>query len=192
MVFDVNDQRFTSHVGRQTISDCDIGNASQVTDVLGLECSIAFILPLYYTGSDISTQGGEGAMKQACLFLGLVLFTTSGFMGCDSSQTGGGTKKAGTAADSPLSAPASSAARMQNDEGVGHYQQGHWDVAMEHFQKAVKADPNSAVVHYNVALTLDKMGKHEDATKSFKKALELAPTDPVIKDSEILKKHVSM
>ena len=131
-------------------------------------------------------------MKQAWILLGLVLFITASVAGCDSSQTGGGTKKAGTAPDAPLSAPASSAARMENDEGVGHYQQGHWDVAMEHFQKAVKADPNSAVVHYNVALTLDKMGKHEDATKSFKKALELAPTDPVIKDSEILKKHVSM
>ena len=131
-------------------------------------------------------------MKQAWILLGLVLFITASVAGCDSSQTGGGTKKAGTAPDAPLSTPASSAARMENDEGVGHYQQGHWDVAMEHFQKAVKADPNSAVVHYNVALTLDKMGKHEDATKSFKKALELAPTDPVIKDSEILKKHVSM
>jgi Tfp pilus assembly protein PilF len=63
---------------------------------------------------------------------------------------------------------------------------------MEHYQKAVKADPNSAVVHYNVALTLDKMGKHEDATASFKKALELAPNDPAIKDSELLKKHVGM
>jgi tetratricopeptide (TPR) repeat protein len=63
---------------------------------------------------------------------------------------------------------------------------------MEHYRKAVKADPNSAVVHYNVALTLDKMGKHEDATASFKKALELAPDDPSIKDSEILKKHVGM
>lgn len=131
-------------------------------------------------------------MKQAWILFGLVLFTTGSFVGCDSSQTGGGTKKAGTAPDAPLSAPASSAARMENDEGVGHYQQGHWDVAMEHFQKAVKADPNSAVVHYNVALTLDKMGKHDDATKSFKKALDLAPSDPVIKDSEILKKHVSM
>jgi len=132
-------------------------------------------------------------MKQAWILFVFVLFVMTGsVVGCDSSQTGGGTKKAGTAPDAPLSAPAKSAARMENDEGVGHYQQGHWDVAMEHFQKAVKADPNSAVVHYNVALTLDKMGKHEDATKSFKKALELAPTDPVIKDSEILKKHVSM
>lgn len=131
-------------------------------------------------------------MKQGYVLLAIVLFAVSSLVGCDSSQTGGGTKKGGAAPDAPLFSPASSAARMANDEGVGHYQQGHWDVAMEHFQKAVKADPNSAVVHYNVALTLDKMGKHEDATASFKKAVELAPTDPVIKDSEILKKHVGM
>jgi Tfp pilus assembly protein PilF len=131
-------------------------------------------------------------MKQGCVFLGFVLFAISVFIGCDSSQTGGGPKKAGTTPDAPLFAPASSAARMENDEGVGHYQQGHWDVAMEHFQKALKADPNSAAAHYNVALTLDKMGKHEDATASFKKALEFAANDPAIKDSEILKKHLGM
>jgi Flp pilus assembly protein TadD len=131
-------------------------------------------------------------MKQGYVFLGFVLFAISVFIGCDSYQTGGGPKKAGTAPDAPLFAPASSAARMENDEGAGHYQQGHWDVAMEHFQKALKADPNSAVVHYNVALTLDKMGKHDDATASFKKALEFAANDPAIKDSEILKKHVGM
>jgi hypothetical protein len=36
------------------------------------------------------------------------------------------------------------------------------------------------------------MGKHEEAKASFKKALELAPNDPAIKDSEILRRHVSM
>jgi len=131
-------------------------------------------------------------MKRTSVLLGIVLLVTGSVVGCDSSQTGGGSRKAGKTPDAPLIAPASSAARMENDEGVGHYQQGHWDVAMEHYQKAVKADPNSAIVRYNVALTLDKMGKHEDATASFKKALELAPNDPAIKDSEILKKHVGM
>jgi Tfp pilus assembly protein PilF len=47
-------------------------------------------------------------------------------------------------------------------------------------------------VHYNVALTFDKMGKHEEAKASFQKALELAPNDPAIRDSEILKRHVGM
>jgi Tfp pilus assembly protein PilF len=131
-------------------------------------------------------------MNQRRMLLGLVFLTGAAvFAACDSGQTGG-TKKAGTAADAPLATPASSAARMENDEGIGHYQQGHWDVAMGHFQNAVKADSSSAVVHYNVALTLDKMGKHEEAAKSFKKALELAPDDPVIKGSEILQKHVAM
>ena len=130
-------------------------------------------------------------MKQRYLLLGIVLFATVSVIACDSTPTGSGTRKAGSEADAPLFAPASSAARMDNDEGVGHYQQGHWDVAMGHFQKAVKADPNSAAAHYNVGLTLDKMNKHDEATGAFKKALELAPNDPAVKDSEILKKHVS-
>ena len=81
---------------------------------------------------------------------------------------------------------------MDNDEGVGHYRQSHWDVVAEHFRKAVKADANSAVAHYNLALVQDKLDKHEEATASFKKALELAPNDSSIKDSEILKKHIGM
>ncbi len=130
-------------------------------------------------------------MTHASALLALMILAVSSIVGCDSSQTGGVAKKA-AAPDAALSAPASSAARMDNDEGVSHYQQGHWDVAMEHFRKAEAADPNAAVVHYNIALTLDKMGKHEEATASFKKALELAPNDPAIKDSDILKKHVGM
>jgi Flp pilus assembly protein TadD len=131
-------------------------------------------------------------MKQISAVLGMMLVGLVAMMGCESGQPGGGSKKAGTGPDAPLFAPAGSAARMDNDEGVGHYQQGHWDVAVGHFQKAVKADPNSAAAHYNLGLTQDKMGKHEEATASFKKALELAPADPSIKDSEILKKHVGM
>jgi Flp pilus assembly protein TadD len=88
--------------------------------------------------------------------------------------------------------PASSPGRADNDEGVSHYKQGHWDVATDSFKKAVKADPNLAEAHYNLALALDKMGKHDEATAAFKKAIELAPTNPAIKDSTILKKHVGM
>ena len=86
--------------------------------------------------------------------------------------------------------PPASPGRADNDEGVGHYKQGHWDVAADWSKKAIKADPNLAEAHYNLALSLDKMGKHEDATASFKKAAELAPTNPAIKDSPILKKHL--
>jgi Tfp pilus assembly protein PilF len=131
-------------------------------------------------------------MTHPSALLGVVLLIFVALLSCESNQTPSESKKAGTAPDAPLFAPASSKARMDNDEGVGHYQQGHWDVAAGHFQKAVKADPNSAAAHYNLGLTQDKMGKHDEATASFKKALELAPTDPAIKESEILKKHAGM
>ena len=129
-------------------------------------------------------------MKRTSVYLALVFIAVATIIGCDSGQSGYG--KAEKTGDAPLVALPSSAARIENDEGLGHYQQGHWAVAMEHYQKGIKADPNSAVVRYNIALTLDKMGKHEDATASFKKALELAPNDPAIRDSEILKKHLGM
>ena len=130
-------------------------------------------------------------MKHLPLIFALVLVSLN-LAACDSASTGGGTKRAGTSGDSPLVAPASSPARMDNDEGVGHYQQGHWDVALEHFRKAVRADPNSAIAYYNLGLTQDKMGKHDEATALFQLAVVLAPNDPLITGSEIVKKHTSM
>lgn len=58
-------------------------------------------------------------MTKSNILLGIVVLVVINFVGCDSSQTGGGTRKAGTAADAPLFAPASSGARMENDEGSG-------------------------------------------------------------------------
>jgi Tfp pilus assembly protein PilF len=95
-------------------------------------------------------------------------------------------------AESAIMAPAGSKGREQNDDGVGHYRQGHWDVAEGHFRKAIQADANLAEAHFNLALALDKMDKHEDAKAEFQKALELAPTRVAIKDSPVLKKHLGM
>ena len=126
-------------------------------------------------------------MKQISLELSLILACLFVLVACDSG------KPAVTplgSADTALMSPASSPGRADNDEGVGHYKQGHWDVAKDWFTKAVKADANLAEAHYNLALSLDKMGKHEDATAAFKKAADLAPANPAIKDSPILKKHL--
>jgi len=127
-------------------------------------------------------------MKQVFISVGFVLGLLVLGVACDYGKSGGGT----ATADSALMSPAGSAGRMDNDEGVGHYKQGHWDVSEGHFRKAIKADPNLAEAHYNLALALDKMGKHDEATSEFKKAAELAPTNPAIKDSAILKKHIAM
>lgn len=89
-----------------------------------------------------------------------------------------------------LLAAEDAAGAVDNKEGVTHYQAGHWDVAQEHFQKAVAANANLAEAHYNLALTMDKLGNHGEATNHFKMALDLAPDNPMITDSGILKAHV--
>lgn len=86
----------------------------------------------------------------------------------------------------------SGTAADQNNEGVDHFAQGHYDVAKGHFEKALAAKPNFAEAHYNMALVHDAMGDHGAATDSFKKAAELAPDNPKITGSEILKKHTGM
>ena len=128
-------------------------------------------------------------MKQISLEVSFILACLIAVVACDSGKPA---VTASGSADTALMSPASSPGRADNDEGVGHYKQGHWDVATDWFKKAVKADANLAEAHYNLALSLDKMGKHEDATAAFKKAAELAPANPAIKDSAILKKHLGM
>ena len=130
-------------------------------------------------------------MKRISLELSLILACLIAVVACDSGKPAG-TATTSAGAETALMSPATSPGRADNDEGVGHYKQGHWDVATDWFKKAVKADANLAEAHYNLALSLDKMGKHEDATAAFKKAAELAPANPTIKDSAILKKHLGM
>jgi len=43
-----------------------------------------------------------------------------------------------------------------------------------------------------VGRSLDKMRNHEEATDAFKQAAALAPENPAITDSSILKKHLGM
>ena len=80
----------------------------------------------------------------------------------------------------------------ENNEGVGHYKEGHWKTSLKHFEEAVTAGPKLSEAHYNMALTLDQLGDHGGATTHFAEALKLAPDNPKIKDSNILKDHLGM
>ena len=148
-------------------------------------------------------------MKQQLFCLGMLVFVLVAWSGCDSGQYGQEAKTEPKAESQPMAtaeappagemaavegalmAPEGVAGASDNAEGVNHFQQGHWDVAQEHFNKALAANADLVEGHYNLALALDKMGNHGEATNHFKKALELAPEDPRIKDSGILKAHVS-
>lgn len=152
-------------------------------------------------------------MKRQVLALGLVVLIVGFISGCDSGKVSEQSKSehpaqseaektAESSANHPMEtavpstdpvallAPEDAAGAGDNKEGVDHYQQSHWDVAQEHFQKAVAANANLAEAHYNLALTLDKLGNHGEATNHFKMALDLAPDNPSIKDSGILQAHV--
>jgi len=147
-------------------------------------------------------------MNQRSFGIGLLFLMMLVWSGCDSGEYGKETKTEPKAESTPLSTaeapgrmetPQAEGALMatvgaegaaENDEGVNHFQQGHWDVAQEHFTKALAVNADLAEAHYNLALALDKLDKHGQATMHFKKALELAPADPKIAGSTILQAHV--
>ncbi len=85
-----------------------------------------------------------------------------------------------------------SSAAMHNGEGITHYNLGHWKVAHGHFKEAVEGNSDAAEAHYNLALTLDKMGQHGSAAKHFKHAQDLGKDNSEIQNSGILKAHVKM
>ena len=124
-------------------------------------------------------------MKHVTLLVWLVFGVLTLVVACESKK-----EEAKPVGDAAIMSPAGSAGRMENDEGVGHYRQGHWDVAQGHFRKAIAADGKLVEAHYNLGLTLDKMGKHEEAKAAFQKVVELAPSNSPIKDSVILKEHL--
>jgi len=93
---------------------------------------------------------------------------------------------------SVLEAPAGAGDEGHNAEGIKHYNKGHWEKAEQHFRGAVKADPKLAEAHYNLALSLDKLGNHREATTYFGSAFKLAPDNPSIAGSKILKGHLGM
>lgn len=81
-------------------------------------------------------------------------------------------------------------AAKHNAEGIEQYNMGNWDAAKTHFAASIKADPGLAEAHYNLALALDKLGAHAEATNHFKDAGELAPRNAAITNSSAYRSHV--
>ena len=82
-------------------------------------------------------------------------------------------------------------ATQHNSEGIAQYDMGHWSVARDHFASAIKADPTLAESHFNLALALDKLDHHSEATTHFKKAAELAPGNSAITQSSAYRNHTA-
>ena len=94
--------------------------------------------------------------------------------------------------EGPLNLPAESnpEAKTHNDEGILHYKEGHFDIALKHFRAAGEIQSEIGEIHFNEALALDKLGDHGDASKHFKVAQENANGNVLILESKILLAHI--
>ena len=135
-------------------------------------------------------------MQKIICFLILVVFVFS--MGCsgekDTSKVPDSKESKDTMAnlpEGPLNLPAESdpEAKTHNDEGILHYKEGHFDIALKHFREAGKIQSEIGEIHFNEALALDKLGDHGDAAKHFKVAEENANGNTLILESKILLAH---
>jgi len=89
----------------------------------------------------------------------------------------------------PMREGSNASAYKHNEEGISHYKQGHYDIALKHFQMASKVDSSVGESHYNEALCLDKLGRHGEVTNHFYAARKYAKGNSAILGSKILNAH---
>jgi Tfp pilus assembly protein PilF len=66
-------------------------------------------------------------------------------------------------------------ARGYNEDGVFLYRRGRYAEAQESFQAALKLQPESADLHYNVGQCHDNLGESAQAEQLYKECLQRAP-----------------
>lgn len=128
-------------------------------------------------------------MKKTNFLLTIVMLALSGLTACSYGDRSASAQIPALMSPSDMSNKEASA---KNNEGVDHLVQGHFDVAAKHLTEAIAAKPDFAEAHFNLATAYDGMGKHPEATESFKKAKELGGSNPKIAEDPALKKHLSM
>ena len=135
-------------------------------------------------------------MQKIIFFLVLVVFIFG--MGCSAEKDASKVPDPKESKDvmaslpeGPLNLPAESdpEANTHNEEGISHYKEGHFDIALKHFREAGKIQSEIGEIHFNEALALDKLGDHGDAAKHFKVAEENANGNTLILESKILLAH---
>ena len=132
--------------------------------------------------------------KLICLLILISLVLTVGCGDKDKkdSKMSDTKESAVTLAEGPLAFPEGSngEANGHNEEGISHFKEGHYDVALKHFRAAPAIDSSLGEIHFNEAISLDKLGNHGAATKHFKVAQEKANGNKLILESNILLSHV--
>jgi len=85
-----------------------------------------------------------------------------------------------------LPAAAEPSAKMYNDRGIDHFNNGDYQDAVIAFVQARAADHTAGEIHFNLALTRLKMGDKDKARESFKLAVKYSYDNPQILESSLL------
>ncbi len=90
-----------------------------------------------------------------------------------------------------LSAPtmAEPAAARAMEEGNRLFAAHEWQAAKAQYEGAIQVQPSLAEAHYNLALTLDRLGDPQAARRHYLQAANLAPGHKVIWNSPPLRRH---
>lgn len=91
----------------------------------------------------------------------------------------------------PLHAAAGTSAvvSQQLEQGNQLFAQQDWAGAQLVYLAAIQADQTLAEAHYNLALTLERLGEKAEAKKHYVAAANLAPGNKVIWDAPPLRKY---
>jgi len=79
-------------------------------------------------------------------------------------------------------------ADVQNRMGFIHHQRGDLEAAMEYFRRAVTINPSYTEAAMNLAVTLNELGRHDDAEKTLNGVAETARLPDMSGDLFLLKK----
>ncbi len=79
-----------------------------------------------------------------------------------------------------------------NLQGIDQYQVGEWEVALQYFQAAIQVNPLLVEAHFNAALALHQLGRHQEATQYFGRAGKMSPDNPSIVNSTLYRNHLGL
>ena len=96
--------------------------------------------------------------------------------------------------EGPMNLPsgAKPEAVSHNKEGIASWNKKDYKGALMHFSAASKIDGSSGEVHFNEAISYDKLNQHPTATKHFGVAKKKAGGNKKILNSPILNGHLGM
>ncbi|HEX7081406.1 MAG TPA: type IV pilus biogenesis/stability protein PilW [Gammaproteobacteria bacterium] len=75
------------------------------------------------------------------------------------------------------------AAQANLNLGIAYLRQGRPDLAIENLDRALDQDSRLAPAHSAIALAYDQLGDTSEAERHHRRAVELAPADPIIANS---------